>query len=201
MMTTPKYRNARETEAKQPGLIGRALHWSVALLVIFQGLLGYANLHFTWFYGQGLTTIALHEDVGLMIFVLTLWMLAQRWFEGRRSGHGLDALQSGLAAAMHAALYGLILAESLLGIWIMGLTGDGLSFLFWHINLPIKPDPMLVYGWVMQLHAAVAATLASAVALHALAALHHHFVIGDDVLRRMLPWKSRSAARVMASSR
>lgn len=183
----------------QPGLLLRMLHWSVALLVIFQGLLGFANLHVAWFYEQRATTIALHEEVGVLILFLTVAMLALRWIEGRRSGHGLDPMQTRLAALMHAALYFLILSESLFGIWIVGLLGHPLTFFLWHVSLPVSPNPQAVFeGGLMQVHAAVAAALASAAVLHALAALHHHYILGDDVLRRMLPW-NKLTRRVMAS--
>ena len=177
-----------------PSLLTRSLHWLMALLVVFQGLLGYANLHVGWFFHHEMAGIAMHQEIGLAILFVAVWMMLQRLIEGRSSGHGLSSTQARLAGIVHAALYLLILAESFLGIWIMGLTGAGLSFLFWHINLPIAPDPMLVYsGGLMQIHAFIAGTLATLIMGHAVAALHHHFVLGDDVLRRMLPWKPRSS--------
>ena len=184
-----------------PSLLSRLLHWTVALLVIFQGLLGYANLHVGWFVSRRGFTIGLHEELGVLIALFTLAMLGLRVLEGRRSGHGLAPAQARLAAWMHAALYFLILAECALGVWIVGMLGTGLTFFFWHIPLPVRPDPQAVFegGW-MQVHAAIAAALASAAVLHALAALHHHYVLGDDVLRRMLPWRRRPR-RAMAAHR
>jgi superoxide oxidase len=175
-----------------PSLLARTLHWLMALLVVFQGLLGYANLHVDWFRHHEMAGIVMHQEVGLAILFIALWMLFQRLIERRRSGHGLSSMQARLAGVAHGVLYLLIFAESFLGIWIMGLTGAGLSFVFWHVGLPIAPDPRLVYsGGLMQIHAFIAGTLATLVVGHAIAALHHHFVLGDDVLRRMLPWKPR----------
>jgi cytochrome b561 len=34
------------------------------------------------------------------------------------------------------------------------------------------------------------------VIIHALAALYHHFILGDDVMRRMLPWPPPRSDRV-----
>ncbi|MEJ2480222.1 MAG: cytochrome b/b6 domain-containing protein [Acidihalobacter sp.] len=181
---------AADLSDEGPSLLTRTLHWLMALLVVFQGLLGYANLHVGWFLHHEMAGIVLHQEVGLAILFVAVWMMLQRLIEGRRSGHGLSSMQARLAGIVHAALYLLILAESFLGIWIMGLTGAGLSFLFWHIGLPIAPDPQLVYsGGLMQIHAFIAGTLATLIVGHAAAALHHHVVLGDDVLRRMLLWK------------
>lgn len=176
-----------------PSLVTRALHWTMAGLVVLQGLLGFANLHIAWFLRREMAGIAVHEQIGLAILLLAVLMMLQRLVEGRRSGHGVSAVQARLAAIVHAGLYLLILAESFLGIWMMGLTGMGLHVLFWHFGLPITPDPRLVYGGgLLQLHAFVAGLLATLIIGHAMAALHHHYVVGDDVLRRMLPWRPRT---------
>lgn len=195
MMTSDQQLDGAATARSDegPSLLTRTLHWLMALLVVFQGVLGYANLHIGWFLRHEMAGIVLHQEVGLAILFIAVWMLLQRLIDGRRSGHGLSSMQARLAGIVHAALYLLILAESFLGIWIMGLTGAGLSFFFWHIGLPIAPDPQLVYsGGLMQIHAFVAGTLAMLITGHAVAAMHHHFILGDDVLRRMLPWKPRS---------
>jgi cytochrome b561 len=53
--------------------------------------------------------------------------------------------------------------------------------------MPIAPNKAL--GEIMQTtHTTLAVTLAAVVALHILAALKHHFVLKDSVLKRMLPF-------------
>lgn len=194
-MTTLDYkRNGAAASAADdgPSLVTRSLHWTMAGLVVFQGLLGFANLHVGWFLHREMAGIAVHQEVGLAILLLAVLMMLQRLVEGRRSGHGVSPVQARLAAIVHAGLYLLILAESFLGIWIMGLTGMGLHVLAWHIGLPVAPDPQMVYGGgLMQLHAFIAGLLATLIVGHALAALHHHYILGDDVLLRMLPWRPR----------
>lgn len=172
-------------EISPPSLIIRSLHWLIAVLVVFQGLLGYANLHVAWFHARLATGIYVHEEVGLSILVLTIWMLLQRVLEGRGSGYGLESVQAKLAGYMHLALYLLIFVQSFLGIWMMGLLGRGLKVFVWNFALPIAPDPLFVFGGLLQIHAAVAGLLALAIVGHSLAALHHHFVLHDDVLKRM----------------
>lgn len=171
-------------------LTRRLLHWMIALLVIFQGLLGYANLHVAWFQERLATGMLVHEEAGLILLGLTLWMLLLRWIEGRRPADGLSKRQAQLAGMMHTALYLLIFIQSALGIWMMGLLGSGLTLFFWHVGLPITADPRLAFRGVLQIHAAVAALLAFAIVGHTLAAFYHHFVRRDNVLRDMLFWRT-----------
>ncbi|APZ44415.1 cytochrome b [Acidihalobacter ferrooxydans] len=170
--------------------VGRILHWFIALLVLFQGLLGYSMLHVGWFREHLTTEILIHQQMGLLIFGLSLWMLSIRLFKKARSGNGLNALNARLAEAVHVLLYGLIFIQSAVGIWMMGLLGKGLWFFAWHVALPIHPNPVLVFREVLPIHAAIAESLAGIIMLHTVAALYHHFVLHDDVLRRMSPVNS-----------
>ncbi|APZ43073.1 cytochrome b [Acidihalobacter ferrooxydans] len=199
MTSTLRHPKNDAAQATPRSLTSRSLHWLITLLVIFQGLLGYANLHVAWFHERLATGMLVHEEAGLILLGLTLWMLMLRWIEGRRPADGLSKRQAQLAGMMHAALYLLIFIQSALGIWMMGLLGRGLTLFFWHVGLPITADPRLVFGGVLQIHAAVAALLAFAIVVHALAAFHHHFVLRDNVLRHMLPW--RTVTSRIASSR
>lgn len=171
----------------RPGALSRGLHWALALLIVFQGVLGAANLRVHWLHAHAAASVAVHQDVGLLILLLTLWMLALRAFEGRRSGLGLPGLQAKLAGWMHAGLYALIVGEALLGLWLVGLRGKGLTLIVWHVPLPVRPDPQIIFHGAMQFHALLALSLAALIVGHALAALYHHFVLRDSVLRRMLP--------------
>lgn len=44
---------------------------------------------------------------------------------------------------------------------------------------------------MLRVHHTLAWTLLVLVSIHVLAALYHHIVLRDDVLRRMLPWPVR----------
>jgi len=54
----------------------------------------------------------------------------------------------------------------------------------------VSPDRAL-YDAMVKAHGALALALVIIVSLHVLAALRHHFVLKDDVLRRMLPFGKR----------
>jgi cytochrome b561 len=165
------------------------LHWAIAVLIIFQGILGAANLRILWLREHLATAIIVHEEVGLLILLLTLTLLFSRIYLGRRSGEGTALLHRRLARLVHTAFYVLIFLECCVGILMMGLLGKGITILFWHWNIPITPDPKLVFQDILQIHAAIALILAGLIVIHSIAALYHHYILRDDVLVRMLTIK------------
>ncbi|MDX5936219.1 cytochrome b [Acidithiobacillus thiooxidans] len=165
----------------------KVLHWLIAVLIVFQGLLGAANLRIAWLQDHLASAIVVHEEIGLLILLLTLSLFIVRVITGRRSGAGAQPSHQLWAKMVHGAFYGLIFVECAIGIWIMGLLGKGLTILAWHMPLPITADPHFAFSTVLQWHAAVALTLAFLIVIHSLAALYHHYVLRDHTLTRMLP--------------
>ena len=162
------------------------IHWEIAVLIIIQGLLGAANIRIPWLRAHLHEAIYVHEQIGVIILLSTLLMLSIRLFSGRVSGHGTDLKTRLLARLVHFSFYSLIFLECGIGIWMMGLLGLGMQILWWHFPLPITPDKSLVFSEIIQLHALVALVLAGLIVMHASAALYHHFVLRDHVLRNML---------------
>ena len=94
----------------------------------------------------------------------------------------------------HLALYGLMLAIPLSG-WLMS-SAKGFQTVYFGV-LPIpdllgkNPD---LGEWLAELHEALNLLLMLTLAGHVGAALKHHFIDQDDILRRMLPKSSRDQA-------
>jgi cytochrome b561 len=69
-----------------------------------------------------------------------------------------------------------------------------------YLGIILIPSPFGVdraLGEAMKaVHLALALVLLVLVIIHALAALYHHFILGDDVMRRMLPWSPSRSDRV-----
>ncbi len=60
---------------------------------------------------------------------------------------------------------------------------------FGFVQLPdLVPKNQRLYEALLQTHDLLALALGAVVALHVAAALKHHYVLKDDVLRRMLPF-------------
>jgi cytochrome b561 len=145
-----------------------------------------------------LATLARHKSWGLTILGLTVLRLAWHW--SNRQSPALPATlrphERVLARLSHRGLYALLLFLMPLSGWLMSSARNFPVSWFGALQLPdlIGPD-VEAYEFLRAAHGMLAALLFGLVLLHALAALTHHFVRKDDVLRRMLPFRRRTVAR------
>jgi len=165
-----------------------ALHWILAALII-------GNLAFGLYAvglplsPQKLKYFSWHKWVGVTVFALSaarlLWRLT----------HPAPALPDSIppwekraANASHALLYVLFFAAPLTG-WLFSSAAG-----FQTVYLGILPIPDLLsknkeVADVLRLaHRWINYTMATVIALHAVAALKHHILDRDEVLTRMLPF-------------
>lgn len=181
------------TEARY-GAVAQAFHWLVAAGVLWQFALG-------WYMTDLPNTPAklelynLHKSTGLTVLGLAVLRLAWRaWSPAPPLPAGRPAWERRAARASHALLYALLFAQPLSGL-TLALAAEFPSVIY---GAFVLPDPL---GHREGLEAAMRAThvyLADAMAVlvlvHAGAALRHHLLLRDDVLRRMLPGAARRTA-------
>ncbi|MBS0383454.1 MAG: cytochrome b [Proteobacteria bacterium] len=171
------------------GVLVRAFHWSIAILILVQATIGLTMV------GMGLTpakvrVFALHKSIGITILALVLLRIAWRLTERRPADPaGMPRWQVRAAHALHLVLYGLILAIPLSGWWFNSASNAPLVWFGW-FDVPSLTggyDPV----WkprALLLHQTLFWVLVVLLVGHVGAALWHHFRQRDDVLRRML-WK------------
>ena len=161
--------------------VARAFHAVIALLVIGNlagGLLS-DSLPKAW------NVITLHKSMGLLILLLSigrlLWRFTWKTPPYRPPLKPYDRL---LAKSVHLIFYALILIMPLTG-WIFTSAGKyGAAFFGIPVSLPItKANPLV--GLSAQAHEILGYAFAALVVLHVAAALRHHFLLKDGVLRRM----------------
>ncbi len=160
-----------------------ALHWTVAVLVtLIWGIAQIIDL----FPAGPLRVDA--RSVHIVLGVALACVMAIRIFWRAGNGRVLPPAARGLAhlaaRAVHFALYGLVIAEVLLGMANAWFRGDSIFGLF---RLPGYLPLREITG---DLHAIGANLILAAAGLHAAAALMHHFVLRDGVLLRMIPRRS-----------
>ena len=129
-----------------------------------------------------------HRSLGVTIFVLTLFRLA--WRSRARLPSlpaDLPAIQIMAARATQYLLYSLLLVQPILGMLHSMALGARID-LFFLIELPgmMSRDKVLSEA-AFSAHDVVANLILVVVALHAAAALFHHFVRRDGVMKAMLP--------------
>lgn len=171
----------------------KAIHWAVFLLVIgLYGLTYVVDLFARGDPGRALVWW-LHISFGLLLFALVVVRVGLRLVLGT-PGLPLEMsqLERWAAKVAHLVLYGLLVAIPVLGILLTWYRGDALSFFgLFTIPAPFPPDRATA-GSIRQLHSLCANLILILAGLHAAAALWHHYVRKDNVLRRMLPGTSGS---------
>ncbi|MFK0685904.1 cytochrome b [Ochrobactrum sp. BD67] len=171
------------------GLVSRIFHWSMAVLFILQfGIAITLSLS-----GEGAVSDALwplHQQVGFTLFLLAFlrgaWGILNL---GRR--HHAPGLSGRLAAAGHLVIYALMLLVPLLAL--MRAAGDqyGFSFLGVEIFTPAAAENTALTAPGNAAHSLLGWVLLAAIAGHVAMAMLHHFMLGDDTLRRMIGQESK----------
>ena len=169
------------------GVVAQLLHWLIALLVVVQVTLAVmaddlpASV-------RKLTLLARHKSIGTTILVLAAFRLGWRWTNPTPAlTASLKPYEVTLARASHALLYVLLFAVPLTGWTMSSARGFPVSW-FGFFQLPdLVPKSKPLYDALVTTHQSLAWTMVAVAALHAGAALRHHFVHKNDILRRMLP--------------
>jgi len=166
----------------------RALHWlTVAAIIVVYGVTYLEDLFERGSAGRELVWWT-HISVGLAVLGLVALRFAFRIAGPVPPPSAALSRPVHLAsAAAHVLLYALLVVTPLVGIYLAFLRGNEVTF-FGLFTIPalVAPDRAAV-GSVQELHEVLANALVILALLHAFAALAHHFVLKDDVLRRMLP--------------
>ena len=125
-----------------------------------------------------------HIFLGAMLALVVVWRIWWRARHGRPLAAPGPWWLAALARAAHRSLYAGLVAVILLGIANAWARGDNL---FGLVAIPkLLPGHAQLRPAIESLHRVLANSLVIVAALHALAALWHHFRLKDDVLRRML---------------
>lgn len=175
------------------GPTARMLHWLMAALVLIQvtiGLVMVSGGPERDIFATVTDALALY-DVHKLLGVVLLGLAALRLVNRLRRGTppqepGLDVWQREASALVHAWIYLLLILVPVLG-WV-GISLYPALTLFGSVALPALSAPdKAASAPVFVAHALAAFVLIGLIVVHVAAALHHHFMRGDGVLRRMLP--------------
>lgn len=172
------------------GWPARAFHWIVALMVL--GLFG----HGLWMEDLSPEARAfhfgLHNSIGISLLPIVaagfVWWLVNAAPE---EPAGTPAWQRLSAHITHWSLYVLTIATVLAGWLLAGTFREPIAVkMFGLIDMPQLLEPGSPYQEPLEeAHELLAYALIALVALHAAAALWHHFVLRDSVLLRMIVGK------------
>jgi cytochrome b561 len=187
-MTQP---NREPSPAPVYSAAARHMHWVTAAVVLAMIPAGLAmtyrgNTLNIW---DGLTNAmySSHKLLGFLVLWLVAGRLAYRLLKGAPPDEPtLLWWQKAGSHLVHWLLYGLLLVVPLLG-WV-GVSLYPSLTVFGLFNLPALASPNQdLAGKVLDIHGTLAIVMGLLVCAHVGAALYHHLIRKDGVLRRMLP--------------
>lgn len=175
------------------GGISQLLHWLIALAVLALFALGWTMV--AWpISPTKFELYSLHKSLGVTLLALVTLRLA--W---RLSGSVPDwppntpAWERRAALATHLLLYLLLIAMPVSGYLIN--SAANFPLVIWGVlelpNLTAEDERLQALAELA--HLSMFWIMAALVLLHVAAALRHHWLLKDDVLRRMLPGHGKGA--------
>ncbi len=176
-----------KNSSERYGSISIGLHWLMLLLMVAV----YATIELRELYPKGSepreALKTWHFMLGLSIFGLVWLRLLMRVIApSPRIVPQQKPMEALVAQLMHVVLYLLMIGLPLAG-WLV-LSAAGKPIPFFGLQLPpLLGESKELAGQLKELHETVGEAGYYLIALHAAAALFHHYVRGDNTLMMMLP--------------
>lgn len=166
------------------------LHWLTAFLVIFQ----FVSAEFWDFFPRPEKHILIlsHMSLGVLLTAILVIRIIWRLSAGKRIAERLPTILDRGAKALHLALYVLLAAQMPLGVFTRWTDNKALDVFGLTIPSPLGACSKATGDFVDQIHDINAWIIMGIAAVHTMAALVHHYMWHDDVLRRMLPRRRES---------
>lgn len=165
-----------------------ALHWSMAGLVLAALFMGWTMTSMDISPGR-LKAYNYHKWIGVTVLALAVLRIVWRLTHRAPALPAMPRWQRIAAHAGHGLLYVLLAVVPVTG-WIYSNASGYPVVYLGKLPLPdlVARDRELAATW-LEVHHTLATVMAVLVAVHVLAALHHHFIVRDNTLRRMLAWR------------
>lgn len=168
------------------GLVSRLLHWFMAVTIIFMLGLGTTMIN-TRLSPLKLEMFMVHKSIGMLlllaIIIRILWRLIN---PAPNAPSFFSTLQKRLVFFGQLFMYLLMLCIPISG-WVINSAANFPLQWFGLFQIPAITDPSLVIeDYAKTIHLVMVSTLAAVAFVHIASALHHHWLLRNDVLRRML---------------
>jgi cytochrome b561 len=170
------------------GSVAQALHWLTATLALAAFILGPGGSEQRVYSPGNGGNLHLHEALGTTVLALTILRLLWRTAQKPPTEPPMPAWMRNAAAVTHHALYLLLFLTPLtaiVGAWLEG--HDIAAFGFVALPSPIAVSHA-TGAVIANLHGWLGDAIIWLAGLHAAAALFHHVILRDRVLRMMLPF-------------
>lgn len=172
--------------SKSYGWISIVIHWFMAIAIFFMFGLGLYMVELTYYDAWYKGSLDLHKSLGLVLLGFLIFRVFWRVINTQPTALAGPKWQQVMAHGMHHSLYLVMLLLLVSGYLIS--TADGRAIVVFDLlNIPALPwhieNQEDIAG---EIHAILSWLLMALSAVHALAALKHHFINKDRTLKRML---------------
>jgi cytochrome b561 len=181
----------------QYDFLSQAFHWVTAVVVTVAFILGPGGFGRLMHQGVDPATqsdIVWHESFGLLVFALTVLRLIWVVLRSTAPKFQMANWMQNMGKLVHVALWAMLLVLPITALLALGSEGHPLTLLG---GIRLDKMPMIAESSIAKLadwgdvHSFLGDAIMYFAGLHAAAAIFHHFVLRDDVLKAMLPTKLR----------
>jgi cytochrome b561 len=170
-------------------LVTIGLHWATVTLIA--GLFGSAWLLLASDREHAAILLTVHRSLGVVTWAVAIvrlrWRLSYAYLPP--FPQNMPKVQQRLAKTSEYGLYALLLSQPLTGLAQSLTRGRHFMLFAWQVPKVMAGDKLLTMLF-HQIHAVSAWVLLGLIGLHILAVLFHRFVLRDEVLQSMLPWRA-----------
>lgn len=167
------------------GSLAKTLHWLIAIALLTLIYLGLEQAGMEP--GDEKTRIRfIHGSIATLTLALMTVRIVWRFMnEVPQSPDGMPAWQRVISSIVHWGLYFTVFGQLIVGAFMNGTAGRGLPFFgLFSIPVPVAKDRD-AHEWWEEVHEFAWQPIAVLLTIHVLAALYNHFIVKNDVLRRM----------------
>jgi len=169
------------------GAVAQFLHWVTAILVVAAFIYGPGGSEQRVYSPARDFDRQLHETLGFGVFAILLIRLAWRALDAAPDDPPMPQWMTLASKVVHAMIYLLLLAIPLTAISGAWLEGHPLTLLG-NVRIgPLFAEAHNVGSAIASIHTWLGDAILWVAGVHAAAALYHHTVLRDGVLRTMLP--------------
>lgn len=169
------------------GLVTKTLHWLLAMLILSLIGIGYYMVGLTYFDRWYNAALAWHKALGITVLALAVVFVGWKASSiAPAYPASLSAWQRSAATGMHHLLILLMLVIPISGYVVSTSAGKVVGIFNWFEIPALLPVSDALRDIAIRVHFWAAYGVGVLAAGHAAAALKHHFIDKDGILKRML---------------
>ena len=168
------------------GVISRLFHWVMAICILFMAGLGITMINVR-LSPMKLEMFLLHKSLGILLLAAVIARMMWRLLNPTPNlPDSMSRFEKRFARFTHVWMYLLLIAIPVSG-WVINSAANFPLRWFGLFEVPAIVEPNIVIEeYAKKTHLLLLITLGITLLGHIIAALRHHFVLEDNILRRML---------------